>query len=68
MKTKSVAFRVNKKPVASTTTSVLVPFAALKIGARNAISVVVTLVPVRRVGHPRPPASSSTSRRRAGGP
>ena len=49
VKTRSVAFRVNKRPVASTTTSVRVPFAALRNGARNAISVVVTLTNNRKV-------------------
>jgi uncharacterized repeat protein (TIGR01451 family) len=49
VKTKSVAFRVNKKAVASTSTSVLVPFAALKVGGRNAISVVITLTNNKKV-------------------
>jgi hypothetical protein len=49
VKIESVAFKVNKKTLVSTTSSLLVPLASLKIGARNAISVVVTLTNNKKV-------------------
>jgi uncharacterized delta-60 repeat protein len=50
VKVKSLAFKVNKKAIPTTSTKALsVPLARLKIGSRNAISVVVTLTNKKKV-------------------